>query len=122
MTEAKKKELDIEAIQRALLQNPEILQAALKQQGVKGTGLPAYQLIGKEDKEIPLTKLVGTKLVPSEPKVVTFYRFRMLNGSEVSIPQHCLADYKINLNDIPSVDDDGLTNKDKSQILNNGAF
>lgn len=114
--------IDLEAIKRALAENPEILTAAIQAQGVKGTGVPAYQLLGTTKRDVTFKKLEGTKIVDGETKAVTFYLFRMLNGSEVSIPEYALADYRIDLKHIPMLDEDGLTNQQKSQILNNGAF
>lgn len=117
-----KKTFDVEMLKKALAENPEILAMALQAQGVKGTGVPAYQLLGTEKRDVVFKKTTGTKIVDGDTKAVTFYRFRMLNGSEVSIPEYALADYHIDLKHIPQLDDDGLTNQQKSKILNNGAF
>ena len=117
-----KKNIDLDAIKKALMENPDILEMALRAQGVKGTGVPAYQLIGKTVKDVTFKKTEGTKIVDADTKAVTFYLFRMLNGSEVSIPEYALSDYHLDLKHIHMLDDDGLTNQQKSQILNNGAF
>ena len=44
-----------------------------------------------------------------------------LNGAIVSIPEHCLGDYGIDLNHIPVVDEDGLTAGDRKMAIEQGA-
>jgi len=96
-------------IKEYLQNNPDVLREALKNVGVK-TGQQAYTLIKKEVGTYDTHELKGTKIVKGKPKKTVFYTFRLPNESIVRIPEHCLDDYNIKLDKIPTFIDEGEDN------------
>jgi hypothetical protein len=118
---AKANEVSVAAIQKALEGNPDLLRAALSKMAPAQQGKQAYSVIGTEEKDVPLFKMENTRIVPDGVRKVKHYQIRCMNGSIVSIPEHCLKDYNISLERIPIVDDDGLTEADRRMAIEQGA-
>lgn len=118
----KNNEVSVEALQKALESNPDLLRVALSKMGATSQGgKQAYTIIGTETKEVPLYSVEGTKIIRTGSAQIKHYKVRCLNGSVVSIPEHCLADYRIDTVHIPVVDEDGLTAGDKKMAIEQGA-
>ena len=118
----KNNEVSVDALQKALESNPELLKAALNKLGVaRQAGRKAYSIIGTEVKKVTTYKMENTKMVTNGTKDVKHYLLRLMNGSTVSVPEHCLDDYGISLTNIPVVDEDGLTQQDKQMAITQGA-
>ena len=114
-------EVSVDALQKALEDNPDLLRAALNKMGVADKGRPAYTILGTEMKEVVTCRVEGTRIVRDAPKKLKHYNIRLMNGSTVSIPEHCLANYKIDPKHIPMVDEDGLTEADRRMAIEQGA-
>ncbi len=118
----KNNEVSVEALQKALESNPDLLRVALSKMGATSQqGKQAYTVIGTEVKDTPLYTVEGTKIVKSGEAKIKYYKIRCLNGAIVSIPEHCLGDYGIDLTHIPVVDEDGLTAGDRKMAIEQGA-
>lgn len=96
--------MNLESIKEMLQNNPEVLREALKTVGVK-TRTPAYTLIKKEKGTYKSKVLKGTKIVDGKDIETTFYTFRLPNESIIRIPEHCLDDYNIKLDKVPTFED-----------------
>ena len=118
----KNNEVSVDALQKALESNPDLLRAALNKMGAGSQqGKRAYTVVGTEIKDVPLCEVEGTKILRKKVAKVKHYVIRCLNGSELSIPEHCLEDYGIDVNRIPVVDEDGLTAMDRKLAIEQGA-
>lgn len=118
---AKANEVSAEALQKALESNPDLLRAALNKMGAAQQGKRAYTVLGTEIKEVPIYKMENTKIVQDGTAKIKHYQIKCMNGSIVSIPEHCLDDYNISLENIPLVDEDGLTAGDRRMAIEQGA-
>lgn len=114
--------VSVEALQKALESNPDLLRVALSKMGATSQGgKQAYTIIGTETKEVPLHTVEGTKIVRNGTAQIKHFKIRCLNGNVISVPEHCLADYNIDTVRIPVVDEDGLTAGDKRMAIEQGA-
>ena len=119
---AKANEVSVAAIQKALEGNPDLLRVALSKMGAaQQQGKKAYTIVGTEEKDVPIYKMEDTRMVSDGVKKVKHYQIRCLNGSTVSIPEHYLNDYNISLENIPVIDEDGLTAADRRMAIEQGA-
>lgn len=113
--------LTADLLQKALENNPELLQAALNKMGVAGNGKRAYSVIETREDEVVTYKVSGTRIVPDKPVKIKNYHIKLLNGCSVWVPEHCLSNYGINLQNAPIVDDDGLTEQERRMAIEQGA-
>lgn len=119
-----KKDISInpELIKEFLKSNPEILRDAIRNVGGQTLGTPAYSIIGVANREVPVCEMEDTRIVRKKTITERVFSVRTMNGDILDIPEHCLEDYKIKPGVVKIVDEDGLTAKDKSDVLNKGAF
>lgn len=122
MTIKKETTISADDIVNALASNPKLLETALKKMGAAPQGTPAFEIINVTEKDIQTLTVKGTKIVPKQKKNVKHYLVRMMNGGEVSIPEHELSSYGIKPDQVKLVDEDGLSQAEKSYALENGAF
>lgn len=122
MVAKKDTSINPDVIKEFLKSNPEILRDAIRSAGGQTLGTPAYSIIGISNREVPVCKMEGTRIVRDKNVTERVFCVRTMNGDILDIPEHCLEDYNIKPGISKIVDEDGLTAKDKSDILNKGAF
>lgn len=124
MNTKKETNFSVDQIVKALEASPELLSKAMERisdRNNKGS-VPAFRILGTEEKEIVTNKMEGTKIVRGDKVKVKHYIIKTLRDDILSIPEFCLKDYGINPNSIAFIDDDGLTNAEIATIKNTGAF
>ncbi len=110
-------------LQAALEQNPQML-ADLLNKVTSGAqkNTKSFKVLGSTEKEVMVKKMSGTRIVDDRPVKELHYMIQLQNGATVSLPAHCLKDYKINLNNPITVDKDGLSLEEQNLIKERGAF
>lgn len=115
----------VDDLKRTLLENPDFLKEAIKSLGMdkQPVGDIAYEIIGTEMRTVPICKMEATRIVRTGDKEVKHYLVKNLRGDILSIPEHCIDDYGINVEvGRKIVDKDGISPSEKSRILNYGAY
>lgn len=121
-TSNSKPKLTADDLRELIKANPDLLKEFRSNQVAK-QGVPAFELLGTEERTYIPKRMEGTKMVDDEPVVTTVYHIRNLNGEEVFLPKHCLADYGINESCVSKfIDDDGLSASEKNAAITLGAF